>query len=61
LQKSPGIRGQYFPRINAQDRDFDDLVAQQYFQSMEAIGYLEGFATCEIMNEWYVNFYSGKN
>eukprot|EP01034_Spumella_vulgaris_P029175 gene29175-36179_t len=41
------------------ERDFDDLVAQQYFRSMEAIGYLEGFATCEIMNEWYVNFYSG--
>mmetsp|Transcript_4556 Transcript_4556/g.6234 ORF Transcript_4556/g.6234 Transcript_4556/m.6234 type:complete len:596 (+) Transcript_4556:792-2579(+) len=26
---------------------------------MEALGYLEGYATCQEMNEWYVNFYSG--
>lgn len=30
-----------------------------YFQSMEGMGYIEGFATCEDINEYYVNFYSG--
>ncbi len=46
------------PVVTAED--FDDLVAQQYFRSMEAIGYLEGYATCVTMNEWYINFYSGE-
>jgi hypothetical protein len=30
-----------------------------YFQSMEGMGYIEGFATCEDINQYYVNFYSG--
>jgi hypothetical protein len=41
------------------EEQFDDLISQEYFRSLEAIGYLEGYSTCVEMNEWYVNFYSG--
>ena len=30
-----------------------------YIKSMEAMGLLEGFATCEQIQQYYVNFYSG--
>jgi hypothetical protein len=30
-----------------------------YFLSMEAMGFLEGYATCVDINHFYVNFYSG--
>eukprot|EP01038_Epipyxis_sp_PR26KG_P009997 gene9997-13449_t len=36
-----------------------EFYAENYFKSMNALGYLEGHLTCHQMNEWYVNFYSG--
>ena len=32
---------------------------KSYLNSMKAMGYLEGYLTCEEMREWYANFYSG--
>lgn len=32
---------------------------EEYFRTMRAAGYLEGYLTCKEMRQWYVNFYSG--
>lgn len=32
---------------------------EDYLLSMEAMGYLEGYATCHDMEDWYQNFYAG--
>eukprot|EP01036_Dinobryon_divergens_P034039 gene34039-43981_t len=47
-----------FPKHGISDVD-RDYFAQRYLRTMEALGYLEGYATCKEMNEWYINFYSG--
>lgn len=43
-----------FSTVKDRDEMFD-----LYFQSMEAVGYLEGYVTCLDINHYYVNFYSG--
>lgn len=42
----------------AEMKDRDDML-DQYFVTMEAVGFLEGFASCLDINHYYVNFYSG--
>jgi hypothetical protein len=38
---------------------YSDQTSVNYIRSMEAAGYLEGFATCTEIGQFYVNFYMG--
>ena len=35
------------------------LVFKDYFATIEAMGFLEGYVTCTEINQFYINFYSG--
>lgn len=36
-----------------------NLAIEEYLVGMKGMGYIEGFATCNEMNQWYHNFYAG--
>lgn len=60
-QRSPDTWNQLDVQVTDLFKTNDDRkkMFEQYFKSMEAVGYLEGFATCLDINHYYVNFYSG--
>ena len=41
------------------NREYSQETSLNYIRSMEAAGYLEGYATCMEMGQYYVNFYFG--
>ena len=40
-------------------KDLSGSDVNEYLNSMQALGYLEGFVTCTEINHFYVNFYNG--
>ena len=41
------------------NKEYSQETSMNYIRSMEAAGYLEGFATCMEIGQYYVNFYFG--